>query len=80
MELDVPPLPVQLAHVWHWFLELSLGRTGSGFGLNALTWADMDAWARLTQRRMTREDITCLKALDAEYLKAMHHDPGERLQ
>lgn len=63
-ELEGPPLPAALSHVWGWFIELSRART-VGMAANPITWADMDAWSRLTQARPTPFEVSLIQDLDA---------------
>lgn len=69
VELE-PPLPEALAYLMEWFDELSRARTSSGFGLNPITYMEMDAWARLTDRRITPFDAKMLKDIDTMWLLA----------
>mgnify|MGYP001627226070 CR=1 FL=1 len=68
--LDVPPLPEEAEHIWAWFQELNLARTGSGFGPNPLSHAEIDAWARLTGRAPSPAEVQALRALDVCWLAA----------
>lgn len=40
-ELEIPPMPDCLKHVWYWFLQLNSQRTSNGFGINPITNQDM---------------------------------------
>ena len=71
-ELNGPPLPAAMARVWSWFVEVSMGRGGGGFGPAPLSWPVIDAWARLMRRQPTPFEIECFFALDAARLNALN--------
>lgn len=41
-----PPFPTQLAYLWRWFVELSMGIASNGMGPAVVTWEALDAWSR----------------------------------
>ncbi len=48
--LEGPELPLELAYLWEWSLEIrSAPRTGIN-GFEPLTWVDIQAWAEMTKR------------------------------
>lgn len=46
--LEEPEIPEGFEPVWEWFWELASGRGHTGFAWLPLSWADMDAWARIS--------------------------------
>ena len=68
-DLDIPPAA---EHVWGWFQDLAAGRT-CGQIMNPLTWADIDAWARLVGITPAVWELSAIKALDATFL-SFHTD------
>jgi len=69
---EVPDVPWPVAHVWEWFVaELSPRRSSSGFGANPLSFADIEAWARLTGRRPTSFEARLLMQLDDAMVHAL---------
>lgn len=68
-DLDGPPCPPELVHVWKWFLALSGGRGNNGFGPDAIRWLDIDAWARLNRVAPTPYELACLQAVDAVFME-----------
>lgn len=70
-QLDGPEIPPQLAHVYGWFVEISQGRTGNGFGPNPLTWEGIDAWQRLTETVVRPWEVALIKRLDGVYLASL---------
>lgn len=63
-------MPLELEYIWNWFLELSSGRTSSGFGPNPLTFPDIAAWARLTRAYPTAAEVKTLLVLDRMWLRS----------
>jgi hypothetical protein len=64
--------PVAVGHVWEWFLELVPRRTSNGMGPNPITFADIQAWAALTERAPTPQEVRWLMRLDDTMLHALH--------
>lgn len=75
-ELSGPPFPKGLEHVWNWFCELDQARTGSGFGVNAISWVEIEAWARLSEIRLTVFERQALRGIDLEYLRVATEKKG----
>lgn len=63
-----PELPAEIAHVWDWFDELHSARTSNGFGPNALTYSEIEAWNRLTAREVRPFEVEAIKRIDDVYL------------
>lgn len=59
-----PECPDLYAEIWIGFLELDRARRRGAFGPEALAYADIEAWARLTQRRLSAEDVALIIDLD----------------
>jgi hypothetical protein len=68
--IEGPECPEAARHVWGWFQHLSSRRGSNGFGLNALTYLEVDAWARLRGIRPEPWELEALFLLDALYLVA----------
>ena len=63
-----PGVPENGEYLWAWFQELSSGRGNNGFGVLPLTWADMDAWARMTGTRPEPWETAILRSMDEAFL------------
>ncbi|BBH12912.1 hypothetical protein CH06BL_21600 [Chromobacterium haemolyticum] len=63
--------------MWAWFCELSVGRQYSDSGPQALACMEMEAWARITQRRPRAWEYALLRRLDVEFLSIQGMDEGE---
>jgi hypothetical protein len=63
------PLPDAVAYILDWFYELNRCRSGNGFGgINRITYTEIAAWASLTGRIPTAEEVECLLLLDGTYI------------
>lgn len=67
-KLKQAELPELLEHCWQDFLELNNTRSSNGFGLNAITFTEIDCWKRLLSKPITTHDIEVIKAIDNVYL------------
>lgn len=52
-------LPESLEHLWFWFLELNAARDDS-----PISYTELKAWAELTDRVITADEVAILKKLD----------------
>lgn len=54
--------------MWLSFLELSETRRSNGFGPEPLSYSEMEAWGRLTGRRLQPWQVRLIKQLDHEFM------------
>jgi hypothetical protein len=64
-----PPAPAGVEYVVEWFAELSTARGSNGFSQSPITYAEIDAWARLTGRSLSPFEVDLLRVMDMQYLK-----------
>ncbi|WP_443093265.1 phage tail assembly chaperone [Duganella lactea] len=67
-ELDVPPIPHELVHVWEYFCQLSAKRTNGGMAANPISDEQIMAWERRHGFRLTPFEGECIDALDEVFL------------
>lgn len=67
-ELDVPPIPYELNHVWDYFCQLSAKRTNGGMAANPISDEQITAWERRRGFCLTPFENECIDALDVVYL------------
>lgn len=79
-ELDGPPLPLDLAHVWTWFLELHARRGSNGFSANSLTWVDLLAWVYLTDPGVRLVELRTIMVLDNAWMAQQAEEALQREQ
>lgn len=62
--------PAEIAYLRDWYDELARGRSYNGMTgtPNPITYSEVDAWARLTQRAVTPEEVNALLRLDSATL------------
>lgn len=67
---SAPAMPEHAAYLWGWYLEVR--------GPGVLTFAEIDAWARLTGRPVTGEEALVLRSLDNIYHNQQATTDGRR--
>jgi hypothetical protein len=67
-ELDPPPLPQEALFLWGYFIELHSTR-GGGMGPAAISYAEIEAWQRLTRRYLPSWQITAIKRMDQAFMR-----------
>lgn len=68
--LKVPEMPESLRYIWVWWGELQNARRVGPHGLDPITYVDVQAWARLMDRRPTSYEVDALMRLDRAMLTA----------
>jgi hypothetical protein len=63
-QLEGPDFPIELGYLWEWFLEIRSAPRMTMEGAAALSWSDIDTWARLTDREVSPQEVNGLIALD----------------
>lgn len=63
-------LPESCYQVWKWFLELNAARTGSGFGVNPITYTEIHCYMTLMQITPEEWEISLIRRFDNEAMKA----------
>lgn len=74
--VDVPTFPDLVTHVWAAFLELHNGRTYGMSGPNPISYDTIYFWCCMTGIELTPWEISVIKDLDNEYIKAMGEENG----
>lgn len=74
--VDAPPFPDLATHIWAAFLELHNGRTYGMSGPNPISYDTIYFWCRMTGIELTPWEISVVKDLDNEYIKAMGEENG----
>ena len=77
-----PVVPEAGRLLWSFFIELSAGRTGNGFGPNPISWGEIEAWMRVKRWPLSDSHIAILRAMDRAWLehaarKASRDDKGD---
>jgi hypothetical protein len=77
-DLDGPSVDPAAMYLYRWWLELHSARGGNGFGPEPISYTELDAWARLTRRSPTAEEVTALRTMDDAYLSMYAEEAAKR--
>lgn len=69
--LNGPRFPDAVAYLHGWFCELDAGRGHDMNGPSAITYQDIEAWARLTDRQPEPHEVAALMEIDRAYRAAL---------
>ncbi len=69
-ELDVPPLPVELAYLYNYFLSMNAKRTCGASSANPLSDLEILAWQQRRRIELSPFELDCIDALDIAFLTA----------
>lgn len=70
-QLAGDPIPAAVAYLWNDFMRLRRRKASSGFGPSPIEWPDIDAYVRLSGRRLAPWEIEIIEDLDGIYLTEM---------
>jgi hypothetical protein len=59
-----PEIPEPVAYLWEWFAELNAARRWSQVGPEPIGYAELAAWAALTDRHPLPHEVEALMTLD----------------
>lgn len=65
-----PDLPLEAAHIWDWWREVSLTRSSNGFAPNMITFAEIAHWSRLTGTQIRPPEVRLVMILDQVWMEA----------
>lgn len=68
-ELDIPPVPHELVHVWGYFIEMNRKRQ-CGMGVSPLADSEILAWERRHRITLTPFEGECIDALDEVFMNS----------
>lgn len=72
-ELDSDRLPIEVAHIWGYFLQLNAKRTNGGMAPNPISDEQVLAWQVRRRIRLDPFESECIDALDEVFLAS---EPG----
>lgn len=76
--LKAAPFPETLEYLWRDFIELNNARTSNGYTLNPISFIEIDAWNRLMNKRVTAQEISILKQLDAVFMNHYQQQQADK--
>jgi hypothetical protein len=65
---DAPSLPMECREVWQSFLALRSSCPSSGFGPGRISFAEMDAYQRMTGDALAPWEVQAIRAADSAYM------------
>ena len=68
-------MPIEVAHVWGFFEDLSDTRTHGPGGLNGITFAEIDAYARRMRVDISPFETWLIREVDKVVLRALRAPP-----
>jgi hypothetical protein len=74
---EIPEMPSELGYIWVWFLELDAGRGGNGFGLNPLSYTEIQAWAYLKRVVLAAWEVEVIKLIDSARIRVSNEKRPE---
>lgn len=69
--MALPPFPEALRYLWTAFVRIRRRNAGKGFGATPVTWADLDAYSRLSGMRLLPWEIEIIEQLDDALLASL---------
>lgn len=66
-QLDLPPIPFELQHIWDWWEDLDATRQ-RGLATNPITYTEIERWAFLLKINLDPFEVRCIMALDSAYM------------
>lgn len=77
-DLDGPECDGALLYLYGWWRELDDARSGGFNGPAPISYAEMQAWAQLTQREPSADEVHVLRRLDSAYLRMYSTEAAKR--
>lgn len=74
--LHPDPPHFAIAHIWGWFQELNASRP-MGFDVGGISYAEIEAWARLSRIPITPHEVKVIKVIDSIFLNERELDLKE---
>jgi hypothetical protein len=75
LRLEMPEFPEEFSLAWNHFMALHRARGSNGFGINALSFSEIDAYIKVARAYLLQEDILAIQLLDAAFMRV---DAGMR--
>lgn len=69
----MPRLPWAVRHIFGWWQEIAAGRQ-NGMAINALSWAEMQAWSQLTATYPTPAEWRLIRMIDSIFIEVARAD------
>lgn len=73
-ELECQEIPDYVQYLWNWFWEINETRSSNGFGMNPLTFLEIQAWSNLNMYWVRPWEVKTIKRMDAVLLEFQAED------
>jgi hypothetical protein len=70
-------MPAEVGYLWGWFLELDGARGSNGFGLNPLSYSEIQAWATLMRVTLAPWEVEAIKRIDSVRIRVSNEKKPE---
>ncbi len=70
--LHLPDFPDEYTFAWEAFFDLNQCRSSNGFGVNPISYTEIDAYTRLTGKVLLPYEINGINIIDSCFLKAQN--------
>jgi hypothetical protein len=67
-----PPFPMHDGYLFQAFQDLSAARGSNGFGINPISYSEIEAYKELTGARLTYWDVRMIRRIDSIFLAASY--------
>jgi hypothetical protein len=78
-DLDGPPCDGSLLYVYGWWRELDDARSNGMNGPNPVGYSELHAWAQLTKRVPTVDEVQTMRRIDSAYLRMYATEAAKRM-
>lgn len=68
-ELECIEIPDCVDYLWEWFGELNMSRSSNGFGVNPISYLEIQSWNELNTNMIRPWEVKTLKKMDAIFLE-----------
>lgn len=77
-DLDGPECDGALLYLYGWWRELDDARQSGINGLDPISFGEMEAWARLTKRAPSVDEVQTMRRIDVAYLRMYAAEAAKR--
>lgn len=77
-ESDAPPIISGLVRLWNIFMQLNDTRGSNGYGMNPISFQEIEAMIRLTGNPLRSWEVEIIRAMDAAFLAIANRQNDDR--
>ncbi|NIA10012.1 MAG: hypothetical protein GWP10_09860 [Nitrospiraceae bacterium] len=76
--LGCQEIPDCVKYLWEWFWEINESRSSNGFGLNPISYLEIQAWNNLTMNQVHPWEVIAIKKMDVVFRAFYAEDSKEK--